>query len=174
MRSTKSKNRRSQLPIQVVAAESNRAFRATLNNFFESNDEDGHISFLTELCRVFTGITFDQKSDSIAIANGVFAANVIKDFILEVEEAYLSDLDRMTSKEAELIGEFLDPIGAKTAIEVLNSAIVMWIHPEEPEHTIGYLDLSTEVFSNITEIIRICSRINNHYLFAMEGGLNDD
>jgi hypothetical protein len=167
MQTTKSKNRTIQLPNQVVAAVSESQFYTTINKFFESNDEDGHIYFLTELCRAFTGIAFDQKLESLGIANGVFSANVIKDFIIDLNKILNSQPDPSVSdNEAFMICEFLDPLAGKGAIEVLNSAMVLWIHPEEPEYTIEYLGSSIEVFRNITELIRVCNKINNHNLYG--------
>lgn len=131
MRNDISKNKTSQLPTQVVAAVSESQFHTTINKFFESNDEDGHVYFLTELCRAFTGIAFEQKFESLGIANGVFAATVIKDFVDDLNKILNSQPDSSVSDDnAIMVCEYLDPISGKAAIEVLNSAMVMWVHPE--------------------------------------------
>jgi len=173
MRSTKSKNQNEQFPSeQGRAARNEITFHATIHKFFKSNDEDVHITFLTERCRSFISAPYAHKTDSLDIANGVFSGNVIKQFISGIEQAYLSGDLGMSTDEASVVGEYLDPIGSTTAIEILDAAIITWIHPEDPDFTIEYLNSTMAVFCCITDLIRVCNKINNHRLFAMEGGLS--
>lgn len=102
------------------AAGNTNTFHADLAEFFNSDDASGHVNTVTMLCAAFTRSSISEFATTTQIADMVYAVDMIKEFIVNIERAYLyGDRELMTKQQSGSIGDLLSPVGSKRLLYLM-------------------------------------------------------
>lgn len=154
MQNNNRKTQNNQLPIQVVAE---NHFHALIADFFNSNELEGHVKNLTSLCLAFTG-SYQQSDDlsRLEIVNMIFAADTIRDFIIDIENQYHHGED-MSDIEVHEVGKI---ISCTYNVDVVRYGLSEFLFPTFEDLSIEYLKESLDSFKLISDLITLCSKIH--------------
>jgi|GEM_PF-4741752 len=172
MRTNNFKTPTSKLP--SVGRAATNTFHADLAHFFNSDDAVGHVNTVTKLCAAFTRSSISEYATASQIADMVYATDEIREFINNVEMAYLyGDKDLMTPQQSSAIGDLLAPVGSRTLIYLLKMGLQDWIiDTNQSDYYDDFKDESIPHFWLIQDLINLCYAIHHHVTNneAEEGG----